>query len=91
MWCFLTFLFLFGRNALNFYGTLIDIVLLNKRFEEISSVCGTRRLSQAILFRKIQVKMTDATLDMDALNSLYIYSKGDNLRREEIQIQLGVI
>ena len=72
----LTFSFVFWQNALNFYGTLIDIVLLNKQFQEISSVCGTRRLSQETLYRKIQVKTTSATSDIDPLNSLYFVFKG---------------
>ena len=49
--------------------------------------------------RNIQVKMANATLDIDSLNFLFFFffffcffhSKGDNLRREEIQIQLEVI
>ena len=74
---FRTFSFLVCWNALNFYGTLTDIALLNKRFYEIPSVCGTRRLSQATLIRKNQMKTTNATSDIDSLNSLYFHSKGD--------------
>ena len=36
----------------------------------------TRRLSQATLFKKIQVKTTNATLDMVSSNSLYFSFKG---------------
>ena len=49
------------------------------------------RLNQATVFRNIQAKMTNATSDIASSDSLFFHSKGDNLRRGEIQIQLDGI